>query len=86
MPTYDYRCTACKHAFEQTHSIKVDPVRKCPKCKKLKVKMVFGAGSGIIFKGTGFYQTDYRSKSYNEAKSKDAPPAPPKDTKSTGAK
>ncbi len=76
MPTYDYRCEACGHAFEQTHSIKAEPIRKCPKCSKLKVKIVIGRGSGVLFKGSGFYQTDYRSKSYTDAANKDKPASP----------
>ncbi len=85
MPTYDYRCDACGHTFEKSHSIKADPIRKCPQCKKLAVKIVIGGGSGILFKGSGFYQTDYRSKSYNEAKNKDNPPAAPAPAKDTKA-
>lgn len=72
MPTYDYRCEACSHQFEAFQSIKADPIRKCPKCSKSKVKRVIGAGGGILFKGTGFYQTDYRSKSYSDAAGKDS--------------
>lgn len=76
MPTYDYRCAACGHHFEKSHSIKADPIRKCPKCGKFKLKIVIGRGSGVLFKGSGFYQTDYRSKSYKEAASKDKPCSP----------
>jgi putative FmdB family regulatory protein len=61
MPTYEYLCEACDHAFELFHSMKDEPVKKCPKCKKLKVRRLLGTGGGIIFKGTGFYQTDYKS-------------------------
>ncbi|GJQ58542.1 MAG: zinc ribbon domain-containing protein [Candidatus Scalindua sp. AMX11] len=64
MPTYDYRCNACNHEFELFHSIKDKPIKKCPKCKKLTVERLIGAGSTIIFKGSGFYQTDYRSDEY----------------------
>ncbi len=64
MPTYDYRCNACNHEFELFQSIKEKPIRKCPVCKKLKVERLIGAGSTIIFKGSGFYQTDYRSEEY----------------------
>ena len=66
MPTYDYRCDACEHEWELFQSIKANPVRKCPECGKLKAKRIIGAGAGIIFKGSGFYQTDYRSKSYKK--------------------
>jgi putative FmdB family regulatory protein len=64
MPTYDYVCEACGHKFEELQSMKDDPLRKCPKCKKLKLRRLIGSGIGVIFKGSGFYQTDYRSDSY----------------------
>jgi putative FmdB family regulatory protein len=66
MPTYDYKCEACGHAFEQFQSMTSDPIRKCPACKKLKVKRLIGTGAGLIFKGSGFYITDYRDKSYTD--------------------
>ncbi len=65
MPTYEYECMACGHRFEEFQSITADPIEKCPECKK-KVKRLIGNGSGIIFKGSGFYQTDYRSKEYRD--------------------
>ncbi len=71
MPTYDYRCQACGHTFEKFQSITASAVRKCPRCRKLKVKRLIGAGAGIIFKGSGFHQTDYRSESYKKAAEKD---------------
>ncbi|MFQ5962815.1 MAG: FmdB family zinc ribbon protein [Candidatus Scalinduaceae bacterium] len=64
MPTYDYKCTTCDHTFELFQSISTRPIRKCPKCGKLKLKRLIGAGSTIIFKGSGFYETDYRRKEY----------------------
>ena len=64
MPTYEYKCDACGHAFEAFHSMTAAPIRKCPACKKLKVKRLIGTGAGLIFKGSGFYITDYRDKSY----------------------
>ena len=67
MPTYEYQCTACAHAFEEFHSIKAPSLKKCPKCGKLKLKRLIGTGAGIIFKGSGFYETDYRSASYKAA-------------------
>ena len=67
MPTYDYICESCGYAFEQFQSISAKPLRKCPKCGKRELKRLIGAGAGIIFKGSGFYQTDYRSESYKEA-------------------
>ena len=75
MPTYDYECNACGHTFELFQSIKAAVVRKCPDCKKLKVRRLIGMGAGIIFRGSGFYQTDYRSSSYNQAASKDKAPS-----------
>jgi putative FmdB family regulatory protein len=64
MPTYDYECDACNHAFELFQSITDKHIRKCPECGKLKIRRLIGAGSTIIFKGSGFYQTDYRSEEY----------------------
>ena len=66
MPTYEYKCTACGHAFEQFQSMSAAPVKKCPQCGKSKVKRLLGTGAGIIFKGSGFYITDYRDSSYAE--------------------
>jgi len=73
MPTYDYACDACKHEFEQFESITAEPQKKCPKCKKNKLRRLFGAGGGLIFKGSGFYQTDYRGESYKKAAEADKP-------------
>jgi putative FmdB family regulatory protein len=67
MPTYDYVCGACDHAWEEFQSITAKPSRKCPECGKLRAKRKIGPGAGIIFKGSGFYQTDYRSTSYQKA-------------------
>ena len=64
MPTYDYLCQACEHAFEEFQSMTAKALRKCPKCGKLKLKRLIGTGAGVIFKGAGFWQTDYRSSSY----------------------
>ncbi|MEM1013767.1 MAG: zinc ribbon domain-containing protein [Planctomycetota bacterium] len=72
MPTYDYRCDACGFAFEKFQSITADPIRKCPSCGKLKVRRLIGTGAGIIFKGGGFYETDYRSDSYAKDAKNDA--------------
>ena len=69
MPTYDYVCDACGHAFEEFQYIKEEPLRKCPECKKLKLRRLIGAGAAIVFKGSGFYQTDYRSDSYKKGES-----------------
>jgi putative FmdB family regulatory protein len=67
MPTYDYRCGACGHQFEHFQSISSPTLRKCPKCKKPKLERLIGAGGGLLFKGSGFYITDYRSSSYHDA-------------------
>lgn len=62
MPTYEYECTSCGYRFEIFHNIKQEPLKSCPKCNK-NLKRLIGAGAGIIFKGPGFYATDYRKKS-----------------------
>jgi putative FmdB family regulatory protein len=67
MPTYEYICNNCGHQFEQFQSITARPLRKCPECGKANLKRLIGCGSGVIFKGSGFYQTDYRSESYKKA-------------------
>src|SRR2546429_4509271 len=66
MPTYEYQCDACGNKFEKFQSIKSAPIRKCPKCGKNKVRRLISTGAGLIFKGSGFYITDYRSDSYKE--------------------
>jgi putative FmdB family regulatory protein len=75
MPTYEYECSACGHRFEEFQSIKAKPTVVCPKCKKRKVKRLISAGGGFIFKGSGFYITDYRSDSYKESAKKDVAPS-----------
>ena len=66
MPTYDYKCDKCDHTWELFQSITADPVKTCPECKSRKARRVIGPGAGILFKGSGFYQTDYRSDSYKQ--------------------
>ena len=66
MPTYEYKCDACGYAFERFQSITADPIKRCPECGKAKVKRLIGTGAGLIFKGSGFYITDYRDKSYTD--------------------
>ena len=98
MPTYDYKCKKCEHTWESFQSITAKPTKKCPECGKQSAVRVIGPGAGIIFKGTGFYQTDYRSDSYkkaaeaakkdNESSTKseggsDAKPAPKSEPKSS---
>ena len=75
MPTYEYECSKCKKVYEQFQSITEEPLKKCKYCKG-KVKRLIGAGGGIIFKGNGFYATDYRKSEYKEKQKKDAPPCP----------
>ncbi len=73
MPTYEYRCNECGVKFERFHSIKADPIRDCPDCgKKGSVTRLISGGAGLIFKGDGFYITDYRSDSYKSAQKKEA--------------
>ena len=67
MPTYEYQCPDCGHEFEKFQSITAHPVRKCPVCGENKVQRLIGSGAALIFKGSGFYQTDYRSESYKKA-------------------
>jgi putative FmdB family regulatory protein len=67
MPTYEYKCEACGHEFERFQPITSKPIRKCPKCGRSKVKRLLGTGAGLIFKGSGFYITDYRSEQYKSA-------------------
>ncbi|MCC7015181.1 MAG: zinc ribbon domain-containing protein [Planctomycetes bacterium] len=71
MPTYDYLCGACGHAVEFFQSMSEAPKKKCPKCGKSKLVRQLGTGAGILFKGSGFYQTDYRSDAYKKAASAD---------------
>ena len=79
MPTYDYECKACGHAFEELQSFSDPVLTKCPKCKKNKLERLFGGGGAIIFKGSGFYETDYRrtggAKPEGEAKTEAKPEA-----------
>ena len=67
MPTYDYKCDACEHVWEEFQSIKAEPTKKCPQCGKSKARRQIGGGAGLIFRGSGFYLTDYRSDSYKKA-------------------
>jgi putative FmdB family regulatory protein len=83
MPTYDYVCDGCGHTFELFQSIKESNKRKCPKCKKLKLRRLFGAGAAIVFKGSGFYKTDYRSEAYKKTASADAPKSESKPSEKT---
>ncbi len=80
MPTYDYECESCGHQFEQFQSITARPTRKCPECGKMKLRRLIGAGAGVIFKGSGFYQTDYRSESYKQGEKSEKKSSTDKDT------
>ena len=78
MPTYDYHCTACGYNGETFQSITAKPIKKCPACKRNRMERLIGAGAGIIFRGSGFYETDYRSDSYKAQAKKE------KETSSSG--
>jgi len=75
MPTYEYECNACGHRYDEFQNITDSPKRKCPQCGKLKLRRLIGSGGALIFKGSGFYQTDYRSKEYTEKAKAEAAPA-----------
>jgi len=87
MPTYEYECQKCGHHYELYQSIKDGPKRTCPKCRG-RVKRLLGTGAGLIFKGSGFYITDYRKPSYTEGAKKDsgAPATPAADSKTSPTK
>ena len=73
MPTYEYQCGACNHRFEKYQSMTEKAIKICPECGKSKAKRLISGGAGVLFKGSGFYQTDYRSKGYKESAQKDKP-------------
>ena len=83
MPTYEYACPKCGHTFEVFQSMKDAPLTKCPKCKKTGVKRLLGTGAGLIFKGSGFYITDYK-KGSSAGSSGAKPEAKSSESKSTG--
>ncbi|NKB23006.1 MAG: zinc ribbon domain-containing protein [Kiritimatiellae bacterium] len=86
MPTYEYECQKCGHRFEKFQKISDPPVKRCPQCR-CKVKKLISTGAGIIFKGSGFYETDYRSDNYKKsAKAEKEKSQPPKDDKSSSSK
>lgn len=84
MPTYEYACQKCGHEFEQFQSMRDEALKKCPKCKKAGLKRLVGGGAGLIFKGTGFYITDYKNKS--GGKSDGGGESKPADSKPTESK
>lgn len=85
MPTYDYRCTKCDHLFELFHSMSDESVKKCPKCKGKSLR-VPSEGAGLLFKGSGFYITDYRSKSYQDKAKQDSTSSTPPPSSASDAK
>lgn len=84
MPTYEYQCDACGHEFDEFQSFSDPPLTKCPQCGKKKLRRLFGTGAAVLFKGSGFYETDYRSESYKaKAKAESEQAATPAKTEST---
>jgi putative FmdB family regulatory protein len=71
MPTYDYVCDACEHSFAEMQKMSDNPLKKCPKCGKLKLRRLFGTGAAILFKGSGFYINEHRSEKYKQAEQAD---------------
>jgi putative FmdB family regulatory protein len=78
MPTYEYACSKCGHHFDQFQSMRDEPLRRCPKCHKLALKRLIGGGAGLIFKGSGFYITDYKNKGMAKAASAESGASAPK--------
>lgn len=85
MPTYAYECEACGHHFEKFQSMTANSLRTCPECKARKLQRLIGPGAGIIFKGSGFYETDYRSDSYKKAEKADKDTGSKSSEKTSGA-
>ena len=87
MPTYEYLCKECGHAFELFQQMSAPVKKKCSECGKLKLKRLIGRGSAVMFRGSGFYETDYRSESYKkDAKAEKDAKTPEKKTKTEGKK
>jgi len=86
MPTYEYACEACGHEFEAFQSITAKPLRSCPECKKRKVQRLISGGAGLLFKGSGFYITDYRSDNYKESAKKEKDAGKPKSESKSDSK
>src|ERR671912_936648 len=85
MPTYDYKCDGCGHQFEEMQSFSADPLKQCPKCGQDQLRRLFGTGAAILFKGGGFYETDYkRGEGYKKAEQSDSG-TPAKPAESTPA-
>ncbi|MGA0333490.1 MAG: FmdB family zinc ribbon protein [Kiritimatiellia bacterium] len=84
MPTYDYQCQECSHTLEAFHAMSAEPLKDCPACGKPALKRLIGTGAGLLFKGSGFYQTDYRSDSYKKsAEAESSKPSADKKKEST---
>ncbi|MFG0243737.1 MAG: FmdB family zinc ribbon protein [Phycisphaerales bacterium JB054] len=86
MPTYDYKCNGCGHTFELFQSMSAATKRKCPECGKNTLERLIGTGAAVLFKGSGFYETDYRSKSYQEAAKSEKEAASAKPDKAADSK
>ncbi|MEQ8844449.1 MAG: zinc ribbon domain-containing protein [Phycisphaerales bacterium] len=86
MPTYDYRCKACDHEFELFQSMTDKVKRTCPECGKRQLERLIGTGAALLFKGSGFYETDYRSEGYKKAADADKPKAEPSSDSKPDAK
>jgi putative FmdB family regulatory protein len=86
MPTYEYACPKCGHTFETFQSMKDEPLKKCPKCKKTGLKRLVGTGAGLIFKGTGFYITDYKKTGSSGGSSSHSGDSKPSESKTTESK
>lgn len=84
MPTYEYACRSCGHRFDEFQSIKAAPLKKCPECGKAALERLIGTGAALIFKGSGFYQTDYRSESYKKAAEAESKPTGTAESGATG--
>src|SRR5436190_13867037 len=80
MPTYDYVCDACGHKFEEFQSFSADKLTICPNCNEPKLRRLFGTGAAILFKGGGFYETDYRSEGYKKSEKADSSAGKPAET------
>jgi len=85
MPTYEYKCDKCGHLFEKMQSMTSKSLRKCPKCGKSSLRRLIGTGAGLIFKGSGFYATDYRSESYKQGAKSETSPKPSEKKETTTA-
>ena len=86
MPTYEYECQSCRHRWELFQKMTARPSKSCPKCKRQKARRILSAGGGFLFKGSGFYTTDYRPESYKKAAKADHPPKADSGTTTADAK